>query len=421
MAAVTTKIVRAFNPHSKGQYKGTFTVNIRITYERRSAFIPTSIKVGEKDLNAAGEVMARCKYYKDIKEVNKYLKEQREKVESFIMQLEKSDEILFMKAADIKHAYQNRKSVIEIDFIEYGRKQAIKEREKGSIGNGNNYDDALDFLVRRTGKKRIAFRELNYNMLKEVEDKHIRDKFKYNSLSVYLRAIRAIYNRAIKDDEIDISQDDYPFKKYKIKEEKTKKRAIAREDIMKFEKYKPEFRSPEFHAHNLFMFSFYMIGMNFTDMAYLQYKNVKKDRLVYIRKKNNKEFNLALSDKAKAILEIYRTHNFYHDPKKLKKDKDSYVFPIIKRSDPQEIKFDIKNGLKQMNKYIRKIAGKLEIDEHLTSYVARHSWASIGKKLNVSLAAISDSMGHSDMKTTEIYLDELDTSVIDDTNKLITG
>jgi len=169
------------------------------------------------------------------------------------------------------------------------------------------------------------------------------------------------------------------------------------------------------------MFSFYMIGMNFTDMAFLQYKNVKKDRLVYIRKKNNKEFNLALSDKAKAIIEIYRTHNFYHDPKKPKKDNDSYVFPIIKRSDPQEIKFDIKNGLKQMNKYIRKIAEKLEIDEHLTSYVARHSWASIGKKLNVSLAAISDSMGHSDMKTTEIYLDELDTSVIDDTNKLITG
>jgi len=53
-----------------------------------------------------------------------------------------------MKAADIKHAYQNRKSVIDIDFVEYGRKQAIKEREKGSIGNGNNYDDALDFLIR---------------------------------------------------------------------------------------------------------------------------------------------------------------------------------------------------------------------------------------------------------------------------------
>jgi integrase len=257
---------------------------------------------------------------------------------------------------------------------------------------------------------------VNYAFLKKLEEEHISAGYGYNSLSVKLRTIRAIYNKAINEE---IAKPEwYPFNKYKIKETKTQKRAIAKEDILKIENYKPEFGSQEFHARNYFLFSFYMIGMNFTDIAYLKYSNIKNNRLEYYRKKTGRFYSLELYDKPKAIIEIYKKNNFVFTPDK---KKDRYIFPIISREKPEDIRADIYNGLRLLNKYIRRIALKLDIDAHLTSYVARHSWASIGKALNIPLAVISDGLGHEDLSTTQVYLDELDKSTIDQASKLITG
>lgn len=158
--------------------------------------------------------------------------------------------------------------------------------------------------------------------------------------------------------------------------------------------------------------------MNFSDLAYLKYSNIKNNRLEYHRKKTGRFYSLDLYDKPLAIIDIYRKNNFIFNPDK---SKDSYIFPIIKRAEPELIRADIYNGLRLLNKYIGRIAKELEIDAHLTSYVARHSWASIGKALNIPLAVISDGLGHEDLSTTQVYLDELDKSTIDQASKMITG
>ena len=278
------------------------------------------------------------------------------------------------------------------------------------------------FLYELAEKRKLQFKDITVNFLKNLEIEHIGSGYGYNSLSVYLRAIRAIFNRAIKDDEIEVSYDDYPFKHYKIKQTKTRKRAIAKEDIVKIEKYKPAFGSPEFHARNMFMFSFYMIGMNFTDMAYLKFSDIKKNKLEYTRRKTKDDFSIELWDEPEEIIDIYWKNNFTFNPQKPEKDKDSFVFPIIKRSHDRELeRMDIKNGLKQMNKYIRRIAKTVGIEDHLTTYVARHSWASIGRALDIPLMVIRDSLGHEDLKTTQIYLDDLDKSEISKATRLITG
>lgn len=80
---------------------------------------------------------------------------------------------------------------------------------------------------------------------------------------------------------------------------------------------------------------------------------------------------------------------------------------------------DIDNTISNFNKHIKKIGIELKIKKSLSSYVARHSWASAAKKLNHSIEVIKEGLGHSDIKTTEIYLDNFDDEVLDNANKEI--
>jgi integrase len=103
------------------------------------------------------------------------------------------------------------------------------------------------------------------------------------------------------------------------------------------------------------------------------------------------------------------------------KSGDDYVFPILKRDTPELQMMDLYNERRTFNNYLKKIGEELEIEGHLTSYVARHSWATIAKDMNVPVSVISEGLGHADIKTTQIYLDSFDDDVLDEANKLITG
>jgi len=164
-------------------------------------------------------------------------------------------------------------------------------------------------------------------------------------------------------------------------------------------------------TQQLFMFCFYTIGMPWSDMANLKLKSIIGKRIRYKRNKTKKEFSIEVNDKIKPILEHYS----------INKKKNDYIFPIILRESIEEQRKDIKNKLKTYNKYIRLIASDLEIEGNITSYVARHSWASIGKFLNVPVQVISEGLGHDSIQTTQIYLESFEANVIDDATKLITG
>jgi site-specific recombinase XerD len=103
------------------------------------------------------------------------------------------------------------------------------------------------------------------------------------------------------------------------------------------------------------------------------------------------------------------------------KDENDFIFDYVTRTEPALIRKDIENARHTFNKYLTKIGEELKISTPLTSYVSRHSYATIGKKMGVSMAALSESLGHSELKTTQIYLDSFENEYLDDVNKLITG
>ncbi len=220
-----------------------------------------------------------------------------------------------------------------------------------------------------------------------------------------MRSIKAVFNKAIKENII--SPEYYPFRDYKIKQKKTIKRAITKEEMQKIVDLDLEKESYLWHARNYFLFSFSTIGMSWVDMALLKPEDIHNDRIIYRRSKTHKEYNIKINNQIKEILEYYLNMN------------NTYIFPIIKKDDELDKRNDIKNRLRRYNENLKRIGKKIKSSIPLTSYVARHSWASIANFSGVHIGIISQGLGHEDIKTTQTYLANFDYSDIDSANENI--
>ncbi len=196
----------------------------------------------------------------------------------------------------------------------------------------------------------------------------------------------------------------FPFNDYDIKKlkEDTVKRAITKEDIAKIAHYKTEPDSQMFHSKNLFLFSYYCRGINFVDMANLKWDNINGKRMNYFRQKTGKYFDFKMLEPAKQILNYYK-ENYY-------RGEDSFIFPILnenRHNTQVSIRNRLHKVLGQTNKDLKELGKELGIKTKLTTYVARHTFATVLRKSGASYSTIKDTMGHSDEKTTQIYVDSI--------------
>ena len=289
----------------------------------------------------------------------------------------------------------------------YCEKTSKKMRNAGRIGNAKYYDASLEAFKKFRNEKDLTFDELTYKMLIRFEEHLQNNQCKKNTIAAYMKVLRALYNGAIKEDLA--KQEYYPFNKYKIKLEKTTKRAIIKGDISEMRKLDLSERPELDFARDLFLFSFYCRGMAFVDVAFLQVKNIVGDRLYYSRNKTNQKFTIKLTSQ---MLEIIKKYNNLDN-------HDSYIFPIITDTDSNTY-LQYQNALRLANKKLKIIGKMLGLSVPLTTYVSRHSWATIAKRQGISTAIISEGLGHETERTTQIYLDSFENDVLDAANDLIT-
>ncbi|PHN01151.1 site-specific integrase [Flavilitoribacter nigricans] len=288
-----------------------------------------------------------------------------------------------------------------------------RQLKSGKVGTAQTYKTCLKAIFRFSNEN-LLLKDINHRFLADFEADCLARGIKVNSISVYLRTLRAIMNKAI--DEGILPQEQYPFRKFKIKQEKTQKRAISKEEIKKIIDIELPNGSRIWHSRNYFVFMFNMKGMNFIDVAYLTVQNIQKDRIVYKRIKTGKLYNIKITSKAQEVL------SYYLGSKKHK--PADYVFPILTKDDSVDMETErkrFKDKRKKLNQDLKKIGDLCGIETNLTSYVSRHTWASIAKFSGVAPAIIGESLGHSDLKTTETYLAHFDHDVLDDANDLIVG
>jgi site-specific recombinase XerD len=284
-------------------------------------------------------------------------------------------------------------------FIELQVKELIKAKR---IGTANSYDDVVRSFKNFRNQKDFTFNELNLDFIKKFETEYLSRGNSLGGLAVYMRTIRAIYNKAIKAGYAE--EEGYPFKYYSIRSHKTRKRAIPMEAIQKIKNLKLARNTPLYNDRNIFLMSFYLRGMPFTDLAHLKVSDIIDGRVQYERQKTGQPLDIKIPPQLLPII------NYFTEGK----TKEDYVLPVIKREDEINQYKDIEWARHSYNKNLKLIAQKAGIEEKLTSYVSRHSYASIADEMGIPLTAISQMLGHEKVSTTQAYLDKLRKSKLDE-------
>ncbi|MFK2820401.1 site-specific integrase [Flavobacteriaceae sp. LMIT009] len=287
-------------------------------------------------------------------------------------------------------------------FKEFTQQLINEMLATNNIGNAIVYRTAMNRFLAFC-KHDIQFTEMDYELLTKYEH-HLKLKgLKQNSISNYFRTIRAIYNKAIKHKLVDRAY--YPFYDISIKSQRTVNRAISKGDIKKLISLPLERNSAQYKALNYFLLSFYLRGINFTDIAYLKRSNIVNNRIHYTRRKTHKLYSVRLFTPAKKIIDDMHG------------DDNDYLLPILTNDvveDSLQAKCIIKQWVKTTNKYLKRLGEQIELDLPLTGYVSRYSFANIAKKQGYSNELIAEALGHAyGNKTTAIYLDAFDENKLD--------
>ena len=225
-----------------------------------------------------------------------------------------------------------------------------------------------------------------------------------NTVSFYMRILRAVYNRAV---EKELIEQKHPFKHVYTGIDKTVKRAVPLKAIKRIKELDLTLKPHLDYARDMFLFSFYTRGMSFIDMAYLKKSDLKNGIITYRRKKTNQQLSIRWE---KCMAEIVTKYEG--------RSATQYLLPIITNPLADE-RIQYRNAIYRVNTALKVIAKMVGLSMPLSMYCARHGWASIAKSKNIPLSVISEGMGHDSEETTRIYLASLDSNVIDKANSLI--
>ncbi|MFS3009392.1 site-specific integrase [Bacteroides thetaiotaomicron] len=281
-------------------------------------------------------------------------------------------------------------------------------KDEGRLGYALSVQQVCNSLLKYKGHLDIYFSEIDVNWLKAYESWLRCCKLADNTIGIRFRTLRAVYNLALAEGLV--KADCYPFKKYKVSKlhKETAKRAITKEQVKQVIDY--DVSGARFYkklAVDMFAFSYLMGGINFTDMAFLTDKNVEGGRLVYVRQKTKKLIILPLQEKAVEIMNRYRS------------SQRKFIFPILDERERtlRQIRNRIYDVLDNVNGYLKEIGKELGVELKISSYVARHSYATVLKRSGVSTSVISESLGHSSERVTQIYLDSFENKQLNDAMK----
>lgn len=291
----------------------------------------------------------------------------------------------------------------EQSFNTYICQQIARLKRLGKIRTSETYTAALRSFSSFMNDKEILFEQLNVDLITEYEAYLKGRGNSPNTVSFYMRILKAVYNRAVDDG---LTGQRYPFKSVYTGVEKTLKRAISLNDLKRIKGLDLSLKPNLDFARDMFLFCFYTRGMSFIDMAYLRKKDLQNGILSYRRRKTGQQLFIKWERCMQEIVDKYPINT------------TEYLLPIITQRDVDYRK-QYTNELHRVNYLLKRIGKQLDLPIPLTMYVGRHSWASIAKSRNVPISVISEGMGHDSENTTQIYLASLDTSVVDRANKKI--
>lgn len=290
-------------------------------------------------------------------------------------------------------------------LTDYFSRQIAQVREEGRFSTASNYRTALRSFQRFLGGEQLLLKDLTPSLVSRYERWLKSARISMNTISCYMRSLRAVYNKAVEEHQV---TDLRPFKDSYTGYPPTDKRSISVAEIRKLQEVPLRPGSTLQLVRDIFLFCLFACGIPFVDVAFLRKSQIDGDgNLTYRRRKTNQQIRLKLPPCALEIVRRYESHH------------TDYVFPVLTRDHPDEAYRQYRDRLTYYNRQLKKLAQLAGISHKLTSYVSRHSWASLAYDSNADVSVISKGLGHTSSRTTYIYIKGIDDTRLDDANQKI--
>lgn len=309
---------------------------------------------------------------------------------------------------DIKSikAYLINKLPTEFTIIEFWKNHIEDLKISGRFGGAKVYNTSLSVISQEL-ELNIPFSKLNFKSIIELENKLFKRGLSINGIGVYMRSFRAICNKAIHFDIVGFEW--YPFRKYKIKKMKTTPRVISLIEMKSYFNLDLEKSNSLYNSWLIGKLIFMLRGINIKDLMLLSPSNIKSGRIIYKRAKTGKMYSIEILPELQEIINYF--------------DSKNTLFRILSDS-------ELKNSAKQVdiitqkrkviNNHLNKLGVLLKLNEPLSTYVFRYSYANILKQLGYSKDLIAEALGHEyGNSVTGIYLEQFDNEIIDEMNRKV--
>ncbi len=286
--------------------------------------------------------------------------------------------------------------------FEYIQNRITKLKGLGRDRCSETMECTLRSFMRFRGGVDLDFPNFTKDILEQYEAYLKAKGLTRNTTSFYMRNLRTAYKLAVEDG---LTVDNQPFSKVYTGVDKTVKRAITIEEVRKIKSLDLKRHPALDFSKDMLLFSFYMRGMSFVDMAYLRKKDLVHGYIIYRRKKTGQQLTIELVTEAQQIISKYRNDT-------------QYLLPIITSENGEE-RMQYKVQLMRVNRNLKKIGEMVGLSIPLSTYVMRHSWATIARDKGIELSIISEGLGHDNEATTRIYLDSIRATKVDKANRAI--
>lgn len=389
----------------KGRPKkcGKSSVKIKVTYNRKRKYFSTGIDMLPDDFDKVFYAKRKTQEQKEIKSKIEYFEKKAVEVINILK--------VFSFDAFENQFLDNRNSTdsVKTAFDEYIKNLKFEDR----IGTAVSYECARNSI--EDFKKNLTFAEVTPKLLTKYEKWMIGKGNSITTVGIYLRSLRAVYNLQSIDKSV------YPFgvgkSKYTIPSSKNIKKALTVREIGMIYNYEAERNSTKEMAKDYWLFLYLCNGMNVKDFCLLKWENITENILSYKRakttrsQKESKKISVALKPESIEIMKKWGQPSL---------NKKAYIFPHIdSKMDAEKKMATYKNLVKLINKYLKQIAIEVGINK-VTTYYARHSFATVLKRSGAKYEMISELLGHSSVSVTESYLDSFENEHIQKETDILT-
>ncbi len=384
----------AFCDNIRKRKDETCSIRIRLIHNRFPKYYTTRIHMTEEDYIKMCGPRPRTGLKEDKAVVFELLKKAHDVIVDLQMfSFKRFDELFLVKKP------KNNQNV----FNWYDEKIVLLKAE-GKLSTLDTYENSMKSIKKFINRDILTFDKVTPVFLKKYEQWMLGKDKSITTVGIYLRPLRHIFNRALSDknNSIDV---DYPFSGadcYTIPAPKNIKKSLSKVEVKKIFKYKPVDGSPEHFYRDIWIFSYLCNGINIKDICLLKYENLKLNKIEFFRAKTisstkePKTIEIVVTKDVRQIINRWGTKP---------EDSKNYIFPFLTKGlGAEKQQTIIKQTTKQCNKYIRDVAKNVGIEQKISTYWARHSYATILKRAGVSPSFIGDSLGHASTFTTDRYL-----------------